>query len=87
MDALSLLLVTGLQHVISAPNVEAGYQRIAELTGGVLDQRAFEVALATALREGLIWEPVRLPEGALQCYWRLELTKKGLAAARRLIPT
>jgi hypothetical protein len=87
MDALSLLLVTGFQHVISEPNEEAGYQRIAELAGGVLDQRSFETALATALREGLIAEPVRLPERALQCHWRLELTTKGLAAARALMPT
>jgi hypothetical protein len=87
MDGLSLLLATGLRHAISAPNVEAGYRRIAELTGGVLDQSGFEVALASALRDGLIREPVRLPEGALQCHWRLELTPKGLAAARALLPT
>jgi hypothetical protein len=38
--------------------------------------------VAACLRDGLIREPVRLPEGALQCHWHLELTPKGVAAAR-----
>ena len=41
--------------------------------------------VAACLRDGLIREPVRLPAGALQCHWRLELTPDGVAAARALI--
>ena len=47
--------------------------------------RTLHDALAACLRDGLIREPVRLPEGALQCHWRLELTPKGVAAGRALV--
>ena len=39
--------------------------------------------LLSALRDGLIREPIRLPEGALQCHWHLELTPKGVAGSTR----
>ena len=41
-------------------------------------------AVAACLRDGLIREPIRLPEGALQCHWHLELTPKGVAEAREI---
>jgi hypothetical protein len=44
----------------------------------------FRDAVAACQRDGLIREPVRLPEGTLQCHWHLELTPKGVAAARGL---
>jgi hypothetical protein len=84
MDATALLLTTAYRHVIKEPSVEAGYTRFAELIGGALDYGAFRDAVDARLREGLICEPVRLPEGALQCHWHLELTPKGVAAARAL---
>jgi hypothetical protein len=37
------------------------------------------------LHERLIQEPIRLPEGALQCHWHLELTPKGVQVARALL--
>ncbi len=44
----------------------------------------FRDAIDACLRDGLIREPIRLPEGALQCHWRLELTPNGVAEVRRL---
>ncbi len=82
MDALSLLLATAFRHVINQPNIEAGFARFAELTGGPVTYEAFCDAVTASLRDGLIREPIRLPEGALQCHWHLELTPKGVAAVR-----
>ncbi|HEX5326646.1 MAG TPA: hypothetical protein VFW75_08265, partial [Acetobacteraceae bacterium] len=67
------------------PNVEAGFERFQAITGGALLYDAFRDAVDACLREGLIREPIRLPEGALQCHWHLELTAAGAAAARRLL--
>ncbi|OJW29626.1 MAG: hypothetical protein BGO51_11375 [Rhodospirillales bacterium 69-11] len=88
MDAPGLLLTTAFRHVISEPTIEAGYDRVAALiegNGGALSESDFRTAVAALLREGLVHEPVRLPEGALQCHWHLELTPKGVAAARTLL--
>jgi hypothetical protein len=84
MDARSLLLTTAFGHVISEPNIEAGFERVRSLGNASIDYQSFCDAVAACLREGLIFEPIRLPEGALQCHWHLELTPKGVAAARRL---
>ena len=46
---------------------------------------AFRAAVAACLRDGLIRDPIRLPEGALQCHWRLELTSNGVSMARALL--
>ena len=53
------------------------------LTGKPVRYEAFCNAVAACLRDGLIREPIRLPEGALQCHWHLELTPAGVAAARQ----
>ena len=86
MDAIELLLVTAFRHVINEPTIEAGYERFATLTHGAVDDAAFRDAVAACVRDGLVREPVRLPEGALQCHWHLELTPQGVAAARSLLP-
>jgi hypothetical protein len=85
MDAVALLLTAAFRHVINEPNIEAGYQRFAGLTNDVADHGSFRDAIAICLRDQLIYEPIRLPEGALQCHWHLELTPKGVAAARALV--
>jgi hypothetical protein len=85
MDAVALLLTTVFRQVINEPNVEAGYERFAALNSSVVDAPTFHDALTRCLRDGLIREPIRLPEGALQCHWHLELTPKGIAAARSLL--
>jgi hypothetical protein len=84
MDAVALLLTTAFQHIINEPNIEAGYERFAELTNRAIDLSAFCDAVAACLRDRLIYEPIRLPEGALQCHWHLQLTPRGVTAARAL---
>ncbi len=81
MDATRLLLSTALTHRIDEPNIEAGFQRFAALTGGSVEYGAFCDTLAACVRDGLIREPIRLPEGALQCHWHLQLTPVGVQAA------
>jgi hypothetical protein len=87
MDAAALLLTVGFRHVINEPNIEAAYERFTALTNAEVDQTAFRNAIAISLRDGLIHGPIRLPEGALQCHWHLELTPKGIAAVRALPQT
>jgi hypothetical protein len=82
MTPRDTVLLAALRHVVDEANLEAGFERVVALTGADLDVSAFREAVAAAIRDGLLVEPVRLPEGALQCHWRLELTPKGLAAAR-----
>jgi hypothetical protein len=82
MDATAILLTTAFRHAIVEANIEAGYSRFTALANTSLDYEAFCDAVAASIRGGLIREPVRLPEGALQCHWRLELTPAGVTAAR-----
>jgi hypothetical protein len=83
-DAETLLLRTAFHHQVVADNLEDGHRQIAGLTCGALRDADFHAAVAACLRAGLIREPVRLPEGALQCHWHLELTPQGVEAARRV---
>jgi hypothetical protein len=78
------LLRIGFRHRIVEPNVEAGLERFAELTRAALTEAEFHAAIAFCLARGLIRDPVRLPEGALQCHWHFELTPAGIEAARRV---
>lgn len=83
MTAKELLLAAAFRHVISEPNIELGFDRFRAVAGDAMSFQMFCDAVAECLREGLIREPIRLPEGALQCHWQLELTPGGVAAARR----
>ena len=95
VDAVSLLLRIGFQHLVTEANAEAGVARLQEriaqdfadraTAGPIPSDRTLHDALAACVRDGLIREPVRLPDGALQCHWRLELTPKGVAAGRALV--
>jgi len=85
MDATALVLTTAFRHSINEPNIEAGFARFTALAGGAVDFAGFCAAVAACERDGLVREPIRLPEGALQCHWHLELTPKGVAAARALL--
>ena len=82
MHSKLLLLRTALRHWIDEPNIESGFQRFNSVVEQPVDYEAFCEAVAGCLRDGLIREPIRLPEGALQCHWHLELTPKGVEAAR-----
>jgi len=84
MEPRALLLLTAFRHVISEPNVEAAHERFQNLSGWQGSCGMFCDTVAACLAEGLIREPIRLPEGALQCHWHLELTSAGVAAARSL---
>jgi hypothetical protein len=85
MDTKSLLLITAFRHVIHEPNIEAAHARFQAIAGGPVEYEAFRDAVGAALHERLIREPIRLPEGALQCHWHLELTPKGVQVARALL--
>ncbi len=85
MDALDLLLVTAFRHVIHEPNAEAALERFQTITEQTVDSQVFHDTVASALRDGLARDPIRLPEGALQCHWHLELTPAGVAAARAIL--
>ena len=78
------LLLMAFGHAINEPNIEAGFERFSALAGGSAGYDAFCDAVASCLRDGLIRDPVRLPAGALQCHWHLELTPAGVEAARQL---
>jgi hypothetical protein len=85
MDTKSLLLITAFRHIIHEPNIEAAHARFQAIAGGPVEYEAFRDAVGAALHERLIREPIRLPEGALQCHWHLELTPKGAQMARALL--
>ena len=87
MDARTLLLAAAFRHQINEPNIEAGFERFTALTGQALPYDAFCESVASCLRDHLIREPIRLPEGELQCHWHLELTPAGVAAARQILAT
>ena len=85
MDAAAALLTIAFRHRISEPNIETGFERFSVLTGHAVTYDDFRDAVAACLRDGLIREPIRLPEGALQCHWHLELTPEGVEAVKRII--
>lgn len=85
MDAAAILLTTAFRNRINEPTLEAGFERFVALTGQAIPYDAFRDAVSACLRDGLIREPVRLPEGALQCHWHLELTSAGVAVARHAL--
>lgn len=82
MALTHMLLDAGFRHFISEPNVEAGFECFVALTGSRASLTEFHEAVDACLRDGLIREPVRLPEGSLQCHWHLELTPAGVDVAR-----
>ena len=79
---LQAILAVAYRHRIVEPNIEAGFERFAVLTDTMGEYGEFCDAIAQALRQGLICEPIRLPEGALQCHWHLQLTATGVTVAR-----
>ncbi len=85
MNARSQLLITAYRHSINQPSAEIAYQRFRTLVAQPVDYASFCDAVADLLRERLIYEPVRLPEGSLQCHWHLQLTPAGASAARELL--
>jgi hypothetical protein len=77
-----LVLVTAFRHVLKEANQDTGFESFSRLTRHALSYDSFSEAVASCVAQGLIRDPVRLEEGALQCHWRLELTPKGVELAR-----
>ena len=84
MELRALILTLAFGNVINEPDIEAGAARTAKLTGRDLDFDAFCDAISECIRDGLIRDPVRLPEASLQCHWHLEPTPAGVAFVRAM---
>ena len=56
-----------------------GLRRVATTLGALLE--AVDHEIAAMVLDGLLHDPIRIPEGALKCHWRLEPTPKGAALA------
>lgn len=80
------LLRIAYHHRVVESDAAAGLTRIVGLLGRPIEDGVFHAALGAALAEGLVHDPVRLPAGALQCHWHLELTPKGMQAVRAQPP-
>jgi hypothetical protein len=83
-DTLSRLLIAVFRHRIREPDADAGLDHLVALLGGGAALDEARLAVRNALEAGYIHDPVRLPAGALQCFWHLELTPRGVEAARLL---
>lgn len=73
------ILRLALSADISEDEAVDGLRRVAALVGAPLD--AVEGEIRAMIRDGLLRDPVRIPQGALKCHWRLETTPAGAALA------
>ena len=78
-DALLRVVLAGS---IIADTVEDGLDVLCQRLGRDLTRTMIAAAVQDVVAAGLAYDPVRLPAGALQCHWHLELTPSGQAAAR-----
>jgi len=81
-DLATLVLRVAFRGQIREPDFTAGYARFQDIAGRRVAESDFRAAVDDALAAGLIYDPVRLSDGDLQCHWRLEVTPKGAASAR-----
>ncbi len=79
MDLDTLLLSVALRHRIEDTDPAVALRRFEAVVGHAVDATAFAEAVARAVAAGDLYDPVRIPEGALQCRWRLEITPAGAA--------
>ena len=77
-----LLRLAFCQHIV-APDVDAGIEQLATRAGVKATGDVWRAAISDALAAGYIHDPVRLPAGALQCHWHLEVTPAGVEVVRR----
>jgi len=85
MDLDSLLLLVAFRRQPREANAEAGHARIEAIAGRPVDAADLAAALRRLLDGGLIYDPVFLAPGSLQCHWRLEPTPEGFAAVQALM--
>ena len=86
MNAAALrdaLLRTVLGRPIIADTMEEGLDRLIQRLGNDISRATIAAAVQSVVADGLACEPVRLPPGALQCHWHLELTPRGQETARK----
>lgn len=81
---LGPLLMVIFRQRITAPDSDSGLAHLAASSDREASVDDWRMAVAEALAGGYVHDPVRLPAGALQCHWHLELTPRGVEAARRL---
>lgn len=87
MTLIETLLLVIFRYRILVADAGIGIETLAEIGHRNATPIEWRDAIAEAVRAGYIHDPVRLPAGALQCHWHLELTPKGVAAVRRLRAT
>jgi hypothetical protein len=76
-EALPLLLRIAFRHRPRAADATEGLALVEQIAGQPIPEPVFRAALAQALADGLIHDPVRIAPGALQCHWQLEMTPAG----------
>jgi hypothetical protein len=81
---LASLLLVAFRERLVAPDAETGAARVADLADQTAPAGTWLEVVVEAVRKGLVHDPVRLPQGAPQCHWHLELTELGIEAGRRL---
>jgi hypothetical protein len=64
-------------HPVIADTMEDGLDVLAARLPAGLSRAALARMVQDAVAAGLCPDPVRLPPGALQCHWHLELSRKG----------
>lgn len=75
-----LLRIVHEQPVI-VDTMEDGLDILIRRLGGSASRPVVAAEVQKIVADGLAYEPVRLPPGALQCHWHLELTARGQHAA------
>jgi hypothetical protein len=80
---LGPLLLLIFRQRITAPDSDAGLTDLAASADHEASVDEWRTAVAGAQAALYIYDPVRLPAGALQCHWHLELTPKGTETVRR----
>jgi hypothetical protein len=77
------LLRVVLARPIIADTMEDGLDVLIKRLGGGISRATVVAVVQEVVASGLAYEPVRLPPGALQCHWHLELSPRGQEAALR----
>ena len=79
MVLCTMILAVASRHRIDGPDFNAGHERFVTLSGMQVSAGEFQDAVASCVAVRLVFDPVRLPEGSLQCHWHLEPTEAGRA--------
>ena len=86
MDAREVVL-TAARKGLRAETAEEGFAAMRRVTSTSFSDAELAGAVAAAVAERVLRDPIRLMPGALQCHWKLELTAEGHARARQSPPS